>query len=211
MHGRPRGWTTILAAAALAALAACDTPSGPFVGGSGRRNVTAVIVTPEGASVQGGATLQFTARTVLASGDTTTGPVTWSATGGNISSGGLFTAGSTAGIFRVIARAANGVADSVGVTVTVPSTNPTLIAVVVSPPTATVAAGGTVQFSAAGRLSNGNTSGVNVSWTASGGLVSANGLYTAGAVTGGPFQVIATGPGGLADAATVTITAVGGP
>lgn len=210
MRQRPHRWTTSLVAAFLTTLAAaCDTPSGPFVGGPNGRNVQEVLVAPDGQTVQAGATLQFQARTVLSDGDTTSGPVTWSATGGGITTGGLFTAGQTAGAFRVVARAQNGVADTVVVNVAVPSPNPVLVGVVVTPATATVAAGGTAQFSAVGRLSNGANQAVNITWTASGGFVSGNGLYTAGAVAG-DFQVFATGPGGLADTATVTITGPGG-
>jgi hypothetical protein len=210
MHQRTNRWTGAVAAAlGMAFAAACDTPSGPFVGGPNGRNVQEVIVTPPDQTVQAGATLQFQARTVLTDGDTTSGTVTWSATGGAITTGGLYTAGTTAGIFRVAARAQNGVADTVTVNVAVPSTNPTLVAVVLTPATATMPAGGTTQFSAVGRLSNGANQTVGITWTATGGLVSGTGLYTAGAVTG-VFQVFATGPSGLADTATVTITGPGG-
>lgn len=212
MHPRPHPWTGAATAAAvllLALVVACDSPSGPFVGGPNRRAVQEVIVTPNGQTVQAGATLQFQARTVLTDGDTTTGTVTWSATGGGITTGGLFTAGQTAGIFRVVARAQNGVADTATVNVAVPSNNPTLIAVVLTPATASVPAGGAVQFSAVGRLSNGADQTVSITWTATGGVVSGTGLYTAGAVTGA-FQVFATGPGGRADTAAVTITGPGG-
>lgn len=212
MHQRPHPCTGPATAAALmllGLLVACDSPSGPFVGGPSRRAVQEVIVTPEGQTVQAGATLQFQARTVLTDGDTTTGAVTWSATGGAISTAGLFTAGQTAGVFRVVARAQNDIADTATVNVAVPSTNPTLIAVVLTPATASVAAGGTVQFSAVGRLSNGASQTVGITWTATGGLVSGTGLYTAGAVTGS-FQVFAAAAGGLADTAAVTITGPGG-
>ena len=210
MHRRPNPWTAAFAAAFVMALAAaCDSPSGPFVGGPNARSVQEVIVTPAGQTVQTGATLQFQARTVLTDGDTTSGTVTWSATGGTITTGGLYTAGGTAGAFRVAARAQNGVADTVTVNVAVPSTNPTLVAVVLTPATATVPAGGAAQFSAVGRLSDGADQTVGITWTATGGFVSGTGLYTAGAVAG-VFQVFATGPSGLADTATVTITGPGG-
>lgn len=212
MHARPTRWTRPLLAitVALIAIAACDPASGPIVGGPGGRGiVTEVIVTPSGQTVQAGSTLQFSAQTVLADGDTTIGSVTWSATGGSINTVGLFTAGQAAGTFRVIGRASNGLADTAAVSVAVPSTNPTLIGVTVTPATATVAAGGTVQFAATGRLSNGSTQPVNVTWAATGGVVSGSGLFTAGALIG-IFQVIATGPSGFADTASVTVTAVGG-
>lgn len=200
------------AAAALVLAAACDSPSGSFVGRGGGPTVQRVQVTPEGRSVAAGTALQFQATGVLSDGDTAVVPATWSATGGTITTAGVFTAGQTAGVFQVIGRAAGGVADTVGVTVTVTvaAANPTLVAVVVTPATATVAAGSTTQFSAAGQLSNGATQAVSITWTATGGTVSGTGSYTAGALPG-PFGVVATGPGGLADTATVTITGVGTP
>lgn len=211
MHQRPHRSTGAFAAAAFLVMlaVACESPSGPFVSGPNGGLVQEVLVTPEGATVQAGATLQFQARTVDADGDTTAGVVTWSATGGAITTAGLFTAGQTAGVFRVIGRAQNGVADTVPVNVAVASPNPTLVAVVISPETATVAAGGTAQFSAVGRLSNGTNQTVGITWSATGGVVSGTGLYTAGPTIGG-WQVIATGPGGLADTAAVNITGAGG-
>lgn len=198
------------AACTLAAAVACDPSSGIIVGGSGGPTVQELFVAPEGPTMAAGATLQFAATALMSDGDTANVTVSWSATGGTITSAGLFTAGPAAGVFRVIGRAGNGVADTVGVTVTVPSTSPTLVAVVVTPATATVAAGGTAQFAASGQLSNGSTQAVNVTWTSTGGTISGAGLYTAGALPG-TFSVVATGPGGLADSAAVTITGPGTP
>jgi hypothetical protein len=212
-HSHPSRKGTVAAAAAiLVALAACDSPSGIRVPGNDGEEPTlqAVLVTPDGQTVQAGATRQFQAAAILSDGDTTDVDVTWSATGGTITTGGLYTAGSTAGAFRVVATAQNGFADTVGVTVTVPSTSPTLIGVLVTPPSTTVAAGGAVQFAAVGQLSNGATQAVNVTWTATGGTISGGGLYTAGAGAGS-FRVVATGPGGLADTSAVTVTAAGSP
>jgi hypothetical protein len=212
MHQRPHRSTGAITAAALALLAlavACDGAGGVFVGGPNGRAVQEVLVTPENPIVGAGNTLQFQARSVMSDGDTTNNPVTWSATGGTITSGGLFTGGQTAGQFRVVARAQNGVADTVPVTVAVSSGIPTLIAIVVTPATATVGAGGTAQFSANGLLSNGSTQAVNVNWVATGGAISGTGLYTAGAVVG-TFQVFAIGLGGRADTATVIIAGPGG-
>jgi hypothetical protein len=210
MHPRPHRCRRVLAAALLMTSGiGCDSPSGPFVSGPNGRAVREVLVTPAGQTVQAGATLQFQARTVMTDGDTTTGPVTWSATGGGITTDGLFTAGQTAGVFRVSARAGNGVADTVTVNVAVPGTGPTLVAVVLTPATATVPVGGTAQFSAVGRLSNGTDQTVSINWFATGGAISGTGVYTAGPVTG-IFHVFARSSDGLADTAVVTVTGPGG-
>jgi hypothetical protein len=198
------------AACTLAAAVACDPSSGIIVGGPGGPTVQELIVAPAGRTVAAGATLQYAATALMSDGDTANVTVSWSATGGTITTGGLFTAGQAAGVFRVVGRAGNGVADTVSVNVAVPSTNPTLLAVVVTPATATVAAGGTAQFAATGQLSNGSNQAVSVAWTSTGGIISSAGLYTAGALPG-TFSVVATAPGGLADTSAVTITGPGTP
>jgi hypothetical protein len=53
-------------------------------------------------------------------------------------------------------------------------------------------------------MSDGSTSAVSVTYTATGGTITSGGLYTAGANTG-TFSVVATEAGGLADTASVTI------
>jgi hypothetical protein len=172
--------------------------------------ITAIVVTPATASLTGGATKQFTASATLSNGTTQPNPsVTWTGTGGTISTAGLYTAGGTAGNFRVIAASANGKADTSSVTIT--TQTPTITAVVVTPATASLASGATQPFTASATLSNGTTQpNPSVTWSATGGSISAAGLYTAGG-TAGSFRVIAAlSPGGsLADTATVTITPAG--
>lgn len=86
-----------------------------------------------------------------------------------------------------------------------------LVAIVVSPGNPTVAPGGTQPFTATGLLDDGHSTGVTVTWTATGGVVTAAGLYTAGA-TPGTFRVIATQQGGiLADTSEVSVAAGTGP
>ncbi len=65
--------------------------------------LTAVEVTPATASVAAGATQQFSAVGRMSDNSTSSVTVTWSATGGTITTGGLYTAGATAGSYRVIA------------------------------------------------------------------------------------------------------------
>jgi hypothetical protein len=132
--------------------------------------------------------------------------VTWSANGGSITTSGLYTAGVTGGTFRVIATQQGGaLADTSAVTLTAPA--PVLQAVILTPATVTLAPNATQQFAVSGQWSNGATTAPSVTYTATGGTVSGNGLYTAGGSTG-TFRVIATQQGGaLADSSTITIGA----
>jgi hypothetical protein len=72
-----------------------------------------------------------------------------------------------------------------------PPPPPTLTSITVTPATATVQTGGAAQFQVSGQMSNGTTTTPAVAWTATGGGISAAGVYTAGA-TPGSYQVIAT-------------------
>jgi hypothetical protein len=81
-----------------------------------------------------------------------------------------------------------------------------LSAVVLTPATVSLAPGAAQQFNAAGRMSDGSTSTVSVTWSATGGTISA-GRYTAGS-TAGTYRVIAVQQGGTrADTSSITITA----
>ena len=167
--------------------------------------LTQVILTPATAALNTGATQQFSASGRLSDGSTSPVTVTYSATGGTMTTGGLYTAGSTAGTFRVIATQQGGtLADTAAVTLT--ATAPTLTQVILTPATASLQTGATQQFSASGRLSDGSTSAVTVTYSATGGTMTTGGLYTAGS-TAGTFRVIATQQGGtLADTSAVTLT-----
>lgn len=165
-------------------------------------NLTAVILTPTSATLQSGQTRQFSAVGRLSDGSTTVIPITWSANGGTVNSSGLYTAGNTAGNYRVIARAANGLADTSAITVSAP----TVVGLTLTPATASLQTGQTRQFSVTAQLSNGNTqNNPSVTYTATGGSISAGGLYTAGG-TAGTFRVIATAASGVADSSAVTIS-----
>jgi hypothetical protein len=166
--------------------------------------ITAITVTPPSANLSTGQTQQFSASATLSNGGTQTSPaVTWSATGGTVTTGGLYTAGSTAGTFRVIAAASNGRADTSAITISLP----TITAITVTPATVSLQSGQTQQFSASATLSTGGTqSNPAVTWTATGGTVTTSGIYTAGN-TAGTFRVIAASAAGPADTSTITITA----
>jgi hypothetical protein len=166
--------------------------------------VTAVRLAPASVALVGGERQQFTVSATLSDGSTASVPVSWDATGGTITSGGRYTAGSTAGTFRVIATTANGLADTSAVTITIP----TVTGITVSPDNPTLIVGEARQFSARATLSNGSTqANPTVTWSASGGTISAGGLYTAGSTTG-TFFVAAVHASGLADTSIVTIVPV---
>ena len=111
--------------------------------------------------------------------------------------------------FQVTIRdAANGtVTSNVNVTVTL-----TLASITVTPSTASVATGGTQQFTATARdqFTVALSPQPTLAWTVSGGgTIGATGLFTA-TTTGGPFLVTATSAG-INGVANVTVTAVNTP
>lgn len=150
-----------------------------------------IVLVPDSTTLAVGAVAQFTAYGRLQSGDSAPVTVTYAATGGTITAAGLYTAGPTVGTYQVIATQQSGtLADTSTVTIT-----PTLQHVVLLPTTATLQFGATLQFTAYGRMSTGDSVAVSVTYTATGGSITADGQYTAGR-TAGTFQVIATQQGG---------------
>ena len=176
-----------------------STPSGPSP-------VVRLALAPESATVNTGGTVTFAASAVHGDGSTSSASVTWTATGGTITPSGQYTAGPAAGSFEVTASQVGGsLTKSAPVTV-VASTSP-IASISVSPNSATVAAGGTVQFSVLATRQDGTTLVPDVTWTATGGAITAGGLYRAGS-TPGTFNVTATQQGGtLAGTAAVTVSA----
>ncbi len=83
---------------------------------------------------------------------------------------------------------------------------PALAQVVVVPASFSIQAGSTKPVAAYGRLSNGDSVAGTVTYSATGGTISSNGLFTAGAVAG-TYQLIVKEAGGLADTASVTLAA----
>jgi hypothetical protein len=132
--------------------------------------VVTVEISPASASTSIGEVLQFTATV---SGNANTN-VDWTvaegASGGSISSSGLYTAPATAGTYHIVATSqADGTTSAVA-TVTVTAQAPA-VTIVLSPTTASISTGQTLQFAATVT----GSSNTNVSWTvaegASGGSV----------------------------------------
>lgn len=81
----------------------------------------------------------------------------------------------------------------------------TLVRLAISPKVDSLATGQTAQFTVLGTYSDSSTGVPAVSYTATGGVITIGGLYTAGS-TRGTFSVIAKQPvGTLADTAVVTV------
>ena len=198
--GEVAGTYRVIAAAADRADTSAVTISVPAP------TLTAVILTPAAVSLTPGATAQFTVAGTWSDGSITTPAVTYAASGGTITAGGLYTAGGTAGTFRVVATQQGGTkADTSTVTISPPAA--VLLQLVLSPASLTLAPGASQQFTVAGAWSDGSTTVPAVTYAATGGTITTGGLYTAGA-TSGTFWVIATQQGGTkADTSTVTITA----
>ncbi len=137
-----------------------------------------------------GESISFSATGAWSDGSIGIADVVWSATGGSVSGTGDYVAGGIAGVFQVIARDASGsVADTAFVTVTVP----TVVRLAMSPKSLTLAPGATQQFGALAQLSDGSWQAVPLVWSASGGSLSANGLYVAPSAPGS-YQVVVQSP-----------------
>jgi Right handed beta helix region len=164
---------------------------------------TAMTVSPGTATLTSSAVQRFVATETMTDGTTSQPSVRWTATGGTIDSTGKYVAASTPGQYAVVAIASDGLADTA--TATVVANAPTVARVVLSPTSATVATGGSQQFTAAGKAGDGSTVGITPTYTATGGTITGSGTYTA-AQTAGTFRVIAVDPAtNLADTAVVTV------
>jgi hypothetical protein len=168
--------------------------------------VTSFTVSPESVSLAPGASQQFQSSVSWSDGQTRPVSVTYSATGGSISMGGLFAAGQLAGTFAVIASCSCGRADTAAVFVMAP-TGPTLSTLTLSPASVSLSPGGTQAFAATARWSDGGSALPTLIWSATGGVITSQGVFTAGS-NGGTYQVLvqsATVPS-LRDSATVVIS-----
>jgi len=174
-----------------------------------KRRVVQVIISPKNVTVPAGGTQQFAAYGRRNTGDSVSVAVTYAATGGTVGGSGAFTAGQTAGAYRVIAtQNAGALADTSAVTVaTVP-----VASVTVSPASASVQTGLTVQLTATPKDANGTAlSGRVVNWTTSDAgvaTVSGSGLVTGVAAGSATIRATSEGQSGTA---SVTVTAAPPP
>src|SRR5258707_273511 len=90
-----------------------------------KRRVIKLVIAPKNDTISVGQLLQFSVYGRRNTGDSVSMSVTYGATGGTISGGGAYTAGQTAGAYRVTANQNNGsLADTADVTVSSPPPPP---------------------------------------------------------------------------------------
>ena len=184
--------------------------------------LTSIWITPATVTLAPGLSQTFLVTGRLKDGRAVPVGVTWNATGGGIDAGGNYVAGDTAGTYQVIAtNTSMTLADTATVTITAPPAlppppappapappeeppAPVVEKVTLVPASATLAPGATRQFTAYGLTTSGDSVAVSVVFAATGGSVTAGGLYTAGS-TPGTYRIIATS-GTLADTSSLTVT-----
>ncbi len=188
----------------VAALTACDLKRQPTDPTSSP--VTRIVVRPDSAVLDPQQTQAFQAKGVTAAGDTVAATVTWSATGGTISPSGMYTADASNNDATVTATLSGAQVSGSGHV-----KKRRLVQIFVTPSSANVQAGSSQQFTAYGLRNTGDSVSVNVSYSATGGAITSNGLYTAGS-TAGSFRVIAQEQtASLMDTSAVSVTSVAPP
>ncbi len=169
--------------------------------------VATVTVTPVHPSIAAGTIVALTATTRDSNGTVLTGRVvTWSS--GTTSVGTVDGSGVVTGVAAgttVITATSEGKQGKDTVTVTPASA--TLVRINLTPDSAAVDTGHTVQFTVTGKFSDSSTAAVPATYSATGGGINASGLYT-GPATAGSYQVIATAVANTAlkDTSKVTVT-----
>jgi hypothetical protein len=195
--------SAVLASLLFLAACAAETPMAPDSADESRLVSTgSLIIWPRTVTAEINQVIKLRGMLRNSRGDTPETHVSWSSNGGRITTDGRFSS-TTPGTFKVLGRG-RGWKQDTSVVVVVPP-QPTLVALAVSPDSASVLTGAQKIFSAIGHLSDGTTAPLGVTWTATGGTIDAGGAYTAGP-TDGTYQVVATNTAGtVADTASVTV------
>lgn len=190
---------------ALALLVACSAgvPTGIDTGTANEN--APLVVNPRSLILEANQVSVFKAYASGVPGDSLVTSIEWTATGGSIGLDGTYSSPTT-GDYRVVGkRHGPNRTTSDTATVTVVPPQPTISTVLVSPQPATVTATKQQTFSAVGKLSDGSTVAIGVTWSATGGSIDPGGVFTAGS-TAGNYQVIAkAASANVADTVPVTV------
>lgn len=165
------------------------------------RLLTGIRLSPGAVTTSPGVSTTFSALADWDNGSSSAADAEWSATGGTIV-GGVYVAGGQAGQYRVIARQSGSeMADTAGVTIA----SPTVVRLVVSPGTLTLATSASRQLSAQAEMSDGSWENVPLAWQANGGTISQSGLFTAPGSPGSHLVIVTTPVSAAADTAFVSV------
>jgi uncharacterized repeat protein (TIGR01451 family) len=164
--------------------------------------LTSMVISPANVTLAAGVTQVFGAQGFDQYGNTVVVAPKWETDGGTISASGVFTAQTTVAAGRLVTATEDAVISTAGVTIVAGP----LSAIVVSPPTADVAAGTTQSFSAAGFDQYGNAVPITPAWTTNGGAIDSSGVFTAQTTASAGRLVTATDQL-VSGAATVNIVA----
>ncbi|MDP1824679.1 MAG: ice-binding family protein [Archangium sp.] len=169
----------------------------------------AIHVTPASATLAVNTRAQFLSTGQDAFGNPIAMAPAWSvaAGGGTITSDGIFTAGSTSGVFTATVRATQA---GIFGKATVSIVGGQVATMAITPRAAYLAPGGTFQFTVTGADADGNALSVLPSWsTSAGGTISSTGRFTAGTVAGVFPNAVRANLGNVTAYASVTINAGG--
>lgn len=194
--------TRILTAIALAGVltSSCDVH-----GISEPGSLASIVVTPN-TTLAAGSTQQMIAVGYDAEGRIVPISPDWSiaASGGTVNSSGLFSAGTTTGVFaNTVVATVGGVSGAATITVTAGP----LSSITVTPSPVVLAIGGTQTFVAVGRDATGNVVTITPTWSVinGGGSISATGVFTAGTASGTYPNTVQASSGGRSGTATVVV------
>ena len=200
----PRTWRTrVLLAVACAGVfaSACDVH-----GISDPGALASITVTPDATLAQGG-TQQMVAVGRDADGNVVAIAPAWTiaAGGGTITTAGVFTAGTVAGLYANTVVASVGLVTGRASMTVLPGA---LATITIVPNPVTLGVGATQQYVAVGRDGTGNVVQFAPTWSivAGGGAIDAAGLFTAGAVVGTYTNTVKAASGAISATATVTVT-----
>src|SRR5512135_1295005 len=169
LPGLPPLLRQALLGSALVAACTVSDRTGP------NTDITNLVITPSSVALATSQSVQLRAKGQTTSGGTRDVQVSWSATGGTIDASGLYTADTTVGDFDITATL-----DSPHLTAAAKvHVRGSLRQLVLVPAQATVGTDAEVQFAAYGLTANGDSVDVSPAFTATGGTVTASGLYTA--------------------------------
>jgi hypothetical protein len=160
-----------------------------------------VVVAPSAATLVTSAAATFTATVANATDTSVSWMVAEGAAGGTVTSGGVYTAPTSAGTFHVVATSVADGTKSATATVTVVLP----ISITISPASTTLITSGSATFTA----TVANSTDTAVTWRvaegAAGGAVTSGGVYTAPS-TPGTYHVVATSHADTSKTATATVT-----